>query len=39
LANISLSRLLCTYTSDSQPPSTICKRNTCMQNNSHQTWP
>ncbi len=35
LANISSSKLLCTYTSDSQPPSTICKRNTCMGKTIH----
>ncbi len=34
LANISL-RLLCTYTSDSQPPSVICKRNTCVHKTIH----
>ncbi len=35
LANISLSKLLWTYTSDSQPPSTICNRNTCMRKTIH----
>jgi hypothetical protein len=35
LANISFSSLLCTYTSDSQPPSTIWKRNTCMHKTIH----